>query len=83
MIIIHQTTTSYSPQQNDIAECKNHTLKEMINVMLISSRAPHNLLGDAILTINYIINKVPYKKLEKIPYEFEKGRKSSYKFLKV
>ena len=51
--------------------------------MLISSRAPHNLLGDAILTINYIINKVPYKKLEKIPYEFEKDRKSSYKFLKV
>jgi len=28
--------------------------------------------GKAILTINYIINKVPHKKLEKIPCEFEK-----------
>jgi hypothetical protein len=44
----------------------------MMNVMLIRLRAPHNLLGEAILTINYIINKVPHKKLEKIPCEFEK-----------
>jgi len=38
--IIHQTTAPYLPQQNSIVECKNWTLKEMMNVVLISSRAP-------------------------------------------
>ena len=32
-------TTSYTPQQNEIAERKNRTLKEMINFMLVSSGA--------------------------------------------
>ena len=40
---IHKITTSYLPQQNDIAEYKNWTLKEMMNVMLVSSSTPFNL----------------------------------------
>ncbi|GKC41549.1 zinc finger, CCHC-type containing protein, partial [Tanacetum coccineum] len=32
--IIHQTTTTYTPQQNGVAEMKNMTLKEMVNSML-------------------------------------------------
>ena len=35
--IIHQTSAPYTPQQNGIVELKNKTLKEMMNVMLISS----------------------------------------------
>lgn len=81
--IIHQTTAPYSPQQNGIAERKNRTLKEMMNAMLISSGAPQNLWGEAILTANYILNKVPHKKLDKTPYELWKGRKPSFKYLKV
>ena len=38
--IIHQTIAPYTPQQNGIAERKNRTLKEMVNSMLVSSRAP-------------------------------------------
>ena len=40
--IIHETTTSYSLQSNGVAERKNHTLKEMMNTMLISSGLPHD-----------------------------------------
>ena len=38
--IIHQTTASYTPQENGITERKNRTLKEMMNAMLISSELP-------------------------------------------
>lgn len=67
--IIHQTTAPYTPQQNGVAERKNRTLKEMMNAMLISSGLPHNLWSEVILTANYILNKVPRKKVDKTPYE--------------
>ena len=81
--IIHQTTAPYSPQQNGIAERKNRTLKEMMNAMLISSGLPQNLWGEAILSANYLLNKIPHKKTGKTPYELWKGRIPSYQYLKV
>ena len=81
--IIHQTTAPYSPQQNGVAERKNRTLKEMMNAMLVSSGLPQNMWGEAILSANYILNKVPRKKVDKTPYELWKGRKPSYKFLRM
>jgi transposase InsO family protein len=41
--IIHQLTSSYSPQSNGIIERKNRTLMDMINAMLISYGLPNNL----------------------------------------
>ena len=38
--IIHQATAPYSPLSNGIVECKNRTLMDMMNVMLISSYLP-------------------------------------------
>ena len=79
--IIHEVTTPYSPQSNDVIERKNRTLKEMMNAMLISSGLPQNMWGEAILSSNYLLNKVPRKKKEKTPYELWKGKRSSYKYL--
>ena len=81
--IIHQTSAPYTPQQNGIVERKNRTLKEMMNVMLISSGLPQNLWGEALLSSNYILNKLPHKKLDKTPYSLWKGWRPSYKYLKV
>ena len=81
--IIHQTTAPYSPQQNGVAERKNRTLKDMMNAMLISFGLPQNLWGEAILSANYILNKLPRKKTKKTPYELWKGKMPSYQFLKV
>ena len=81
--IIHQTTAPYSPQQNAVAERKNRSLKEMMNALLLSSGLPQNLWGEAILSANYILNLIPHKKTNKSLYELWKGRRPSYKYLKV
>ena len=81
--IVHQTTAPYTPQQNGIAERKNRTLKDMIDSMLNSSELPHNLWGEALLTANFILNRIPFKNSNKSSYELWKGRIPSYKMIKV
>ena len=81
--IIHQTTAPYSPQQNGVVEHKNRTLNEMMNALLLSSGLPQNLWGEAILSTNYILNRIPQKKSNQSPYELLKGRIPFYKYLKV
>lgn len=59
---MHQTTASYAPQQNGVAERKNKTFKDMVNSMVNSYGLPHNMWGEALLTANIILNKIPHKK---------------------
>ena len=51
--------------------------------MLVSFGAPQNLWEEALLTANYILNKVPHKKLDLIPFELWHGRTPSYHYLKM
>ena len=51
--------------------------------MLLSSGLPQNLWGEAILSANYVLNRIPHKKTNSTPYELWKGRPPSYKYLKV
>ncbi|KAG7567884.1 Ribonuclease H-like superfamily [Arabidopsis thaliana x Arabidopsis arenosa] len=81
--IIHQTTAPYSPESNGVAERKNRTLKEMMNAMLQESRLAQNLWGEAWLTTNHILNKIPHKVTGNTPHELWKGTAPSYKYLKV
>ena len=69
--------------QNGIAERKNRTLKEMMNAMLLSSALPQNLWREAILSANYVLNRIPHKKSNNTLYELWKGRPPFYKYLKV
>ena len=55
----------------------------MMNTMLISSAAPNNLWGEAILTACFLQNRVPHKKTRKTPYEIWKGYTPDLKYLKV
>ena len=51
--------------------------------MLSSSGLPQNLWREAILSANYILNKVSRKKVNQTSYELWHGRVPSYKYLKV
>ena len=55
----------------------------MMNAMLISSGLPQNMWGEAILSSNYLLNKISRKKEEKTAYELWKGKRPSYKYLRV
>ncbi|PHT71051.1 hypothetical protein T459_26155 [Capsicum annuum] len=55
----------------------------MLNALLISSGLPQNLWGEAILTTNCILNRVPHSKTQSIPYEKWKERKLNLKYFKV
>ena len=81
--IIHQTSAPYTPQQNGLAERKNRTLVDMVNAMIIHSKLPFNLWGEALLTACHVHNRVPSRKIHASPYELWKGRKPSLNYLKV
>ncbi|CAM8934624.1 unnamed protein product [Rhodiola kirilowii] len=81
--IIHEVTPPYSPQSNGIAERKNRTIKEMMNAMLLSSGLPQEMWGEAVLSANYLLNRIPRKKKDKSPYELFIGRTPSYAHLRV
>jgi transposase InsO family protein len=48
--IIHERTSPYLPQSNGIAERKNHTLTDLVNAMLETTRLSKKWWGEAILT---------------------------------
>ena len=81
--IVHEVTPPYSPQSNGIAERKNRSLKDMMNALLISSGLPQGMWGEAILTANYLLNRIPRKDEDKTPFELFKGRAPTYKHLRV
>ena len=54
--LIHQTTTSYTPQQNGLAEKENRTLVDMVNAILMHVRLLFNLWGEALLTACHVHN---------------------------
>ncbi|GJY28987.1 retrovirus-related pol polyprotein from transposon TNT 1-94 [Tanacetum coccineum] len=48
--IVHKTSFARTPQQNGVVECRNRTLVEAAQTMLIFSKAPEFLWAEAIAT---------------------------------
>jgi transposase InsO family protein len=69
-----------TPQQNEIAERRNHTLLDMVRCMLIHSSLPEFLWGEGLRTAAYILNQVPSKSVPKTPYELWSGKKSILRY---
>lgn len=57
--IVHQSSCIDTPQQNGVAERKNKHLLEVARSLMFTTNVPKYLWGDAILTANFIINRMP------------------------
>lgn len=66
--IKHEFTAPYSPQQNGVAERKNRHLTEMANCMLLGAKLERKFWGEAIVTANYLQNRLPTKACGNTPY---------------
>lgn len=67
--IIGQFTAPYTPQQNGVAERKNRYLVEMARCMLLDANMDHRFWGEAVVTANYLQNRLPSRSIPSTPYE--------------
>lgn len=83
--ISRQFTVPYTPQQNGVSERRNRTLANAVRSMLFHSSLPKSYWGEAIVTANYVQNRLPSKALppSKTPYEFWFHRKPNLSHLRV
>lgn len=57
--IVHQATTPYNPQQNDVAERMNRTIAATGRAMLYYKRVEKRWWAEAMSTAVYVINRIP------------------------
>ncbi|KAL0383129.1 UNVERIFIED_CONTAM: Retrovirus-related Pol polyprotein from transposon TNT 1-94 [Sesamum calycinum] len=82
--IIHQTSCTYTPQQNGRVERKHRHLLDVARALLLQASLPTKFWGDAFLTATYLINRTPTQKLAwKTPYELLHGSPPLYNHLRV
>lgn len=62
--IVQQPTDGYNPRQNGIAERRNFKYRQMATAMLRTGKMSSSFWGDAILTANYISNRIMTKSNE-------------------
>ncbi|RVX00496.1 Retrovirus-related Pol polyprotein from transposon TNT 1-94 [Vitis vinifera] len=62
--IVHQSSCIDTPQQNGVAKRKNRHLMEVARSLMIASNVPKQLWGEAVLTLTYLINRMPSRILQ-------------------
>ena len=63
-----ETTTSYTPEMNGVAERYNGKLLEMSRALLLGSNLPKTLWAELINTSNFLMNRTYHSTIDSIPY---------------
>lgn len=80
----HEVITPYTPEHNGIAKRKNRSIMNTARSMLKSKEIPTRFWGETHLTLAYILNRFPTKKIvHKTPYEFWTTLKPNVSHLRV
>ncbi|GJX90393.1 retrotransposon protein, putative, ty1-copia subclass [Tanacetum coccineum] len=72
--VISYRTPPYTPQHNGVSERRNRTLLDMVRSMMTQTTLPKSFWDYAPEIAARILNVVPTKKVEKIPYEVWHGQ---------
>jgi hypothetical protein len=82
--IRHQTTPTYTPQLNGIAERKNQTILDMARSLLKAKKLPKQYWAEAVSCVVYLLNRCPTRSLQAVtPEEAWSGHKPSVTHLRV
>lgn len=81
--IIHETTVTYTPEQNGKAERENRTLVEAARTMLHAKNLPKKLWAEAVNTAAFVLNRTGKGKDGKSPYEIWTNKKYDIHQLKA
>nr|GEX30348.1 hypothetical protein [Tanacetum cinerariifolium] len=77
------STPPYTPQHNSMSERRNRTLLDMVRFMTSQTTFSKSFWDYAFESAARILNMVPNKKVDKIPYEVWHGQAPNSYYLKV
>ncbi|GJY32850.1 uncharacterized mitochondrial protein-like protein [Tanacetum coccineum] len=81
---IYQTSCTYTPQQNSVAERKHRHLVKTARSFLLSANVPSVFWGETVLTATYVINRIPTAHNSGLsPFERLYGQVPDYSSLRV
>ncbi|UYV67550.1 hypothetical protein LAZ67_5001174 [Cordylochernes scorpioides] len=84
LVIVHELTAPYTPEQNGISERDNRTIVESARCLLHGRKMPLELWAEAVNTAVYLLNRCTTKVLgNSTPYEIWYKRKPSILHLKT
>ena len=78
-----ETTATYSPESNGMAERCNRTILDKVRAMMAWARAPEDVWDEAAMYANILRNVSPAANLPKTPYEYMYGLKPDISRLRV
>jgi transposase InsO family protein len=62
--ILHQTSCTYTPQQNGTAERKNRHILEVARALCFAMHVPKRFWADAVMTATFLINRMPARAID-------------------